>query len=199
MLEEFARRKRQGRSVAGAATTARFVFRRNGRHWGVVFDGSAEFPVEDMLGVKYLDYLLHRANEPISAYDLEVAIQPDRATVRTKDSIQKKADPDAVRQYLRELNRLRSQREQAEKDGDLGQVDRLDRDIEALEAALKGGDESGDAGERARGNVSKAIAAVKRKLKRGGKAEQAFGEHIERFVDTGYQCMYNQEAGNMWG
>lgn len=197
LLEEFVRRKREGRSLAVA--TARFVFRKNGRHWGVVFDGGAEFSLENTLGARYLDYLLHHPNEPISAYDLEVAIQPEKASVRPKDSIQTKLDPDAVRQYLRELSRLRSQREGADKDGDLGEVDRLDGEIDALEQALKGGNESGDAGERARGNVGKAIAAVRRKLKQGGKSEKAFADHIDRFVDTGYQCMYHQEGDDTWG
>jgi len=196
LFEEFARRKRQGRG--GPATTeARFVFRKDGRHWTVIFEG-VEFPLENTLGARYLDYLLHHANEPISAYDLEVAVQPEKASARPKDSIQMRLDPDTVREYLRTLNKLRAERDKAEAAGDEGEGDRLDGDISALEAQLKGSANTGDAGERARGNVSKAIAAVRRKLGKGGKAEKAFGEHIERFVDTGYQFMYNQEGGNIW-
>ena len=177
---------------------AQFVFRRAGSNWRVVFDGGVEFFMEDALGARYLDYLLHRPNEPISSFDLEVAVRPEKGEARRRDSIETKLDPDSARTYLRELNRLRGEREEAEKAGDAGEAERLDVEIEGLEQALKQGAITGDAGERARDNVRKAIGGIRRKLALGSDAEKAFGGHIEQQVDTGYLCIYNQPGGRIW-
>jgi hypothetical protein len=71
----------------------------------------------------------------------------------------------------------------------------LDEDIEAIESALKAPGQAADAGERARGNVSKAVRAVLRQLRRGGPTEQAFGRHLEQFLSLGYECCYHQPPG----
>ncbi len=176
----------------------KFVFRKAGSHWDVVFDGSETFHLPDKLGTEYIGHFLHHANEPISAFDLERVIQPEKAQVRAKDSIQCNVDAEAVRAYLRQLDRLREQRSEAAEDGDLARADQLDEDISALEAALKAPGQAADAGERARGNVSKAVRAVLRQLRRGGSTEQAFGRHLEQFLSLGYECCYHQPPGISW-
>jgi len=176
----------------------RFLFRPAGSHCDVVFHGSDPFHVRNNLGARYVDYLLHHPNKVISAYDLEVAIQPEKAGARSRNSIQQKVGPEAVRGYLRELDRLRHEREQAQERGEPVEVDRLDGEIGAFEEALVGGGVTGDAGERARCNVSKAIAAVRRELASGGPAEREFCRHIEQFVSLGYECVYNQPEGRVW-
>ena len=182
----------------GDRFAVRGVFRRAGSHWRVVLDGGTEFHLEDTLGARYLDYLLHHPNESISAFDLEVAIRPEKAEARARSTIQAGADPDAARAYLRELSRLRKERDEAAEAGRLVEAERLDGDIEALESALRGDCRAGDTGERARSNVNKALAAVRRRLAKGGKTERAFAEHVERFVSVGYECMYAQESGRSW-
>lgn len=193
-------RLESGGGVWGGREGGAFEFRKTGRYWRVVFEGREAFPLEDTLGARYLDYLLHHANEAVAAFDLETAVQPEKGEVRQRGSVQAKLDGDSVRAYLRELGRLRDEREEAEKAGDQGEADRLDKDIEVLEEALRDGanTNSGDAGCRARDNVRKAIGSVRRNLARGGEAERAFGEHIERLVDMGYECIYNQPRGRIW-
>jgi len=176
---------------------AQNVFSRCGSTWKVILNSGAEFHIGDTLGAHYLNYLLHHPNVPISAFDLEVAVRPEKAGARSKDSIQEKLDPRATREYLRELEKLRAQQEEAREDGDQGEAERLEGEIDALESALEGKDQSRDAGERARGNVGKAIAKVVRKLKKGGGPEKAFAWHLEKFVSTGYECSYSQE-GRPW-
>lgn len=184
--------------VRSESAGARFVFRRSGRVWEVVFDGRGVFHLEDTLGVRYVDYLLHRPGVAVSAFDLEMAIRPERRSARARNSIQTTLDPETVKRYLRELDRLRRARDEAGAGGDLGRADRMDVEIEALEEALRGGRETGDAGERARNNVSKAVAAVRRQLLAGGPAERAFGEYVERFVSTGYECQFRPASGEVW-
>ena len=181
------------------APWARNVFGKAGTHWDVTFDGGATFHLPDTLGSEYLHYLLHHPGQPISAYDLERTIRPDKAGSRPRDSVQNNLDGDAVRDYLRQLDTLRTQREEAAEDGDWAKADKLDGVIEAIEGELKENRQAPDAGERARGNVSKAIAAIQRRLLNGDRAEQAFGQHLKQFVSLGYECVYNQPKGNRWG
>ena len=181
-----------------ARGAGRCVFRKAGSRWRVIFDGGLEFDLEDTLGARYLDYLLHHPNVAISAFDLEVAIRPERAGARSRNMVQSEANPERTRAYLRELTRLRAEREEASDSGRLAEADRLDGEIEALEEAVRNGGRARDTGERARSNVNKALAVVRRRLARGDAAERAFGEHVERFVSVGYQCMYAQPGSGRW-
>lgn len=177
----------------------RNVFRRAGSHWDVRFEGGEVFHLEDTLGARYLAHLLQHPGEVISAFDLEVAICPDKANARARDSIQEQLDPETVRSYMRELSRLRVEREAATEDGDAARVERLDQEIEAVEAALRGsGGDGGDAGERARGNVRKAIGKLRLRLSRGSQEEREFARHLLSFVSTGYECVYRQPRSRAW-
>jgi hypothetical protein len=172
------------------------VFCKAGSHWDVVFNGET-FHLKHTHGAEYINYLLHHPNTPISAYDLETTIRPEKRA-RAKETVQDALDLDAMRDYLRELDRLRAKREDASEDGDVATVDRLDGDIEALEKELRRNGRVVDSGERARCNVSKAVTAVRQKLLKGEKNEKAFGEHLQQFLDLGYECIYNQPEGRIW-
>ena len=175
------------------------VFANSGSVWNVTFDGRRSFHLRDTLGAKYLHYLLHHPGESISAYDLEMAIRPEKRAARPKDSVQRNLDGAAVRDYLRQLDGLRRRRDEAAEDGDLAVVDRIDGELEAIEGELRKNGQAPDAGERSRGNVSKAVAAVQQRLLKGDENERAFGEHLEQFISMGYECLYRQPRGNSWG
>ena len=181
------------RAPAGPA----YVFRWNGELWEVVFDSLGPFYLENTLGAKYLDYLLHSANEPISSFDLEVAIQPAKGEARAINSIQDRLDGRARREYGQALSTLRAKRARAA--GNPGELRRLEEEIQALESALKQGAGSDDTGERARGNVRRAIEAVLKQLDKRGPAERAFAAHLRSQVSTGYECQYSQPEGRVWG
>jgi hypothetical protein len=51
-----------------------YAFRWTGRDWEVVFGGGRAFHLPSFLGARYLDYHLHRPNQPISAFGLEVPV-----------------------------------------------------------------------------------------------------------------------------
>jgi hypothetical protein len=173
-------------------------FCRAGSHWDVTFDGGRTFHLRHSLGVEYLNYLLHHPGQPISAYDLETSIRPDKATARAIDSIQLNLDADAVRDYLRQLDQLRAQRNAAAEAGDLATAGRLDDDIAAIEHELSKNRLAPDAGERARSNVRKAIVAVQDKLRKGSDNESRFRQHLEQFVSLGYECCYHQPPEIPW-
>lgn len=197
-IDEGFRRVAEQATQVPVVAAPRFVFRRAGSHWDVVFDGGDPFHLEDSLGVRYLDHLLHRPNETIAAVDLEAAIRPEKAEARPRTSIQDQADPAAVRAYLRELVRLRAERDDAAETGRHAEAERIEAEIEALESQLPGKQRSTDSGERARDNVRKAIAATLRVLRTGGKAEKAFAAHVDQCVSVGYELLYSQPEGRVW-
>jgi hypothetical protein len=142
-----------------------WVFRWTGRDWKVVFDGGEPFYLPDTLGAPYLDYLLHRPNEPISAFDLEVAVSPEKGEVRARNSIQPESDALALAQYREELRQLQAKRKELEAAGDADALEHLDHEVTALETALTASDRAADTGRRAFDNVRKAVGAVRKHLR----------------------------------
>jgi 7-cyano-7-deazaguanine synthase in queuosine biosynthesis len=174
---------------------AQYRYEKSGAVWEVVFEGRKRFHVPNGLGAKYIDYLLHHPNVTISAQELQTEVR-DHSIARGQHSIMDESDPEAVRKYLRELDGLRGKRDQAVDEGqDTGG---LDDEIEQLQKVLSKAGYSADAGERARGAVSKAIAALRTRLKRGSAAEKAFCAHLEQCVSTGYTLIYNPPQGDIW-
>jgi hypothetical protein len=181
----------------GANGTRRRSFESCGDHWKVIFDGR-ELHLAQSLGARYLDHLLHRPNQLIAAFDLERAIVPAKASARAINSSDAADIGECMRQYLRKLEHLRAERDEATEQGDFGGADRFDEDITLLEAQLRQGRRTHDTGERARNNVRKAIGAVVRGLQRGDAAQKLLALHLGRFVDTGYACVYHQPPGAEW-
>jgi hypothetical protein len=183
-------------SQAGTECSPVYVFRWTGRDWKVVFGGGEPFYLEDTLGGRYVNYLVHHPNVPISAFELEVAVQPEKGEARSRNSIQPESDPRARREYRQELHRLQIEKVQAA--GEPEEVARLTGEIEALEAALKGVG-AADTGERARINVRKAVVVVLGQLRKRGPEGKVLAEHLRRHLSTGYECLYSQPEGRMWG
>jgi len=183
------------RGVEGKPT---YVFRWTGRDWEVVFGGGRAFHLPNVLGARYLDYHLHRPNQPISAFDLEVAVSPEKGEVRARNSIQPESDARALAEYREELGRLQERRKELEAAGDAHALKRLDSEVAALETALTGSDRAADTGKRAFDNVRKAVGAVRKHLRQGGPEERAFEEHLRSHLSLGHECMYSAPEGRVW-
>ena len=184
--------------AASARAGSGFVFRKKGSLWEVIFRGGEAFYLPDSLGARYLDYLLHHPNEAIRAFDLEVAVTPEKGAARSGTSIQPGSDAQAMRDYREALGPLREKREEAQAAGDREEVERLDGEIRAFESALKSRGGAGDTGERARSNVRKAVEVVMAQLGKGGREEKAFAEHLESNLSAGLECLYSQPEGRIW-
>jgi hypothetical protein len=61
-------------SEVDAKVEPAYVFRWTRRDWEVVFGGGRAFHLPSFLGARYLDYHLHRPNQPISAFAPEVPV-----------------------------------------------------------------------------------------------------------------------------
>jgi len=187
-------------SFAGAeGEPARFVFRRSGRrHWEVILGGGRAFRLRNNLGARYLNYLLHEPNEPIRAFDLEVAVQLEKGEARAGNSFQPENDPQAMREYRQELRKLQAERVEAQALGRPEELSGLNGQIAALESALRESAGAADTGERARDNVRKAVAVVTESLREGGPEEKAFAEHLRQHLSIGHDSQYSQPEGRIW-
>jgi hypothetical protein len=83
--------------------------------------------------------------------------------------------PEFIKSSLRELSKLRTQRERAQNEGRQGDLHALDEEIAAIEASLRLQGQAGDTGERARNNVRKAFT-INRTGKSGVEVLIAFGK-----------------------
>jgi hypothetical protein len=54
-------------------------------------------------------------------------------------------------------------------------------------------------GERAFDNVRKALRVVQEQLTSGGPEKQAFAEHPRTHLSIGFECLYTQPQGRIWG
>ena len=187
-----------GSSPAGSEGGPVYVFRWTGRDWKVVCGGGEPFYLENTLGAKCADYLLHHPNDPIASFDLEVEVQPEKREARARNSIQTNSDARALREYQQELRRLHSEQERAQEAGEQAEVARLEEDIRALESALRGGGPA-DTGQRAYDNVRKAYGVLLEHLGRGGSEQRAFAAHLTTHLSIGLQCLYHQPEGRIWG
>ena len=183
---------------AGAEGGSRCEFRKKGDLWEVVFNGGEPFYLEDTLGARYLDYLLHHPNVLITAFELEVLVTPEKGEARSTESIQPESDSRAKRDYRKALRPLQAQRRCAKKAGDQARVRDLDLDIKKLNAALNKRGGLADTGERARSNVRHAVRLVVEPLEDGGLEEKAFAEHLRGCLSTGHECLYSQPQGRVW-
>jgi hypothetical protein len=190
---------RAGESAAeGVEGKPKYVFRWTGRDWEVVFGGGRAFHLPNVLGSRYMDYQLHRPNQPISAFDLEVAVSPEKGEARATNSIQPESDARALAEYREELGRLQERRKELEAAGDAHALEHLDNEVTALETALTGSDRAADTGKRAFDNVRKAVGAVRKHLRQGGREERAFEEHLRSHLSIGHECMYSAPEGRVW-
>jgi len=179
----------------------RFLFRLDGEKWKVIFDDSAPFFLADLLGARYIDYLLHHPSEVITALELEQQINPARAGVRTEETVTAKHDEKALKNYALECRKLRAERDSLLEDGHSIEATELDPDIEELERILRNEDKAvlSDSGERARNNVRKAITALEARLKKMDEpASKEFARHISNHISKGITLSYNPSEKIIW-
>jgi len=175
-----------------------YVFRWTGRDWEVVCGGGRAFHLPNLLGTRYTNYLLHRPNGPILAFDLEVTISPEKGEARARNSVQRASDTRALGEYRAALLRLQAKRKELEAAGDTGGLEDLDNEVAALEAALSGSSGAADTGKRAADNVRKAVDALRKHLSQGGPEERVFEEHLRSHLSIGLECMYVSPEGRVW-
>ena len=184
-------------TVAG---TARNAFRRDGDHWSLAFDGRTAH-VRDLKGVRYLARLLREPAHEFHVLDLVAAESTgvalgDDATARSASlgNAGELLDTRAKEAYRRRLAEIDEDIDDARASGDAlreAQAD-LERDFLVREltraVGLGGrGRRAGDASERARAAVTRAIRQA---MVRVADQLPELGKHLDRTIRTGTYCAY---------
>ncbi len=177
----------------------RFLYRNMGSHYDVIFNEGPRFTITNIIGARYIDYLLHHPNEIIEALELEHQFSADKEQTRTKDSIQTAMDKTAINDTKNEIKIHEAELAVAKEGENMAKVRRLKGEIEALKKALKSkAGISGDSGERARNNVSKAINRVLKQLRKGNPYQKVFAQHLGQYISLGYEIRYSQGPNDVW-
>lgn len=171
-------------------------FRREGEYWTLVYDGAVA-RVKDSRGMAHLAELIRSQNREIHALQLAAAGDVPGADGPAVDA-------QAKAQYRKRLNELRRALDDAERNNDRAETERLNDELEWIRQQLAeafglGGREraTGSAVERARVSVTRAI---RKAVERIQEVHPSLGEHLHRNVRTGQFCCYDpdQRLGISW-
>jgi non-specific serine/threonine protein kinase len=167
--------------------------RKEGDLWSIALDGAAVH-VKHSKGVVYLARLLAEPGRDQFAIELAGGAAPFSDAGEVLDTAARRA-------YRERLTDLRVELEQAEEDHDLAKSERCREELDALASQLAaavglGGRvrRAGDANERARQSVTKAIGRTIRKL---AGIDERLGRHLSNTVRTGVTCRYEPDPGRL--
>ena len=177
---------RSERDTPGAA------FARDGDGWRILYGGSS-VRLRDLKGFRDLAHLLARPGEEVHCLDL--ARRPLEGADESMDA--------ACRTALRKrASEIEEELAQARANADLGRIDALSAELDALgeslAAALGIGGRArtlGSGAEKARTAVTWRIRSAIRKI---GAAHPALGKHLANSVRTGSFCVYAPETPVAW-
>jgi tetratricopeptide (TPR) repeat protein len=183
------------------------VFHRDGAYWTLGYAG-ATVRMKHASGATYLAMLLQHPGQEIHVLDLTMDRATDAVVIagaapeglvrrHASSDAGEVIDPQARAEYKRRLTELGEELEEARRFNDVGHCERLEAEIEMLTQELSravglGGRmrKAGSAAERARVNVSRAIAAVVKKI---AEHHPKLGEHLGARVHTGTFCSYTPD------
>lgn len=170
-------------------SAANLQMNRDADLWLVSY-GERSFRLHDAKGLRILDVLVREPRREHHVLDL---VEPTGA-LDTGDAGEL-LDAQARAQYRERVASVREQLAQAEADHDLGQVERLRHELEALlnelsrAVGLSGRNrKSGAAIERARVNVQRRLKDAVRRI---SEQDTELGRQIERALRTGTFCSYD--------
>ena len=190
-----------------AGAGAAMIFRKDGQLWTVAF-GVHTMHLKDTKGMAYLATLLRHPEREFHALDLATggaggegaapAAPADAALAADGlGDAGDMLDPAARAAYKARVVELRAELLEAERFNDLGRAARARAEIDAIGRELAravglGGRsrKAGSVAERARLNVSRAIAAAVRKI---AAEHPELGEHLTATVRTGVFCSYSPD------
>lgn len=186
-------------SLGAPKAEPHWVIVKRGRHWHIKYLDEPEFVIEDLIGMRYLAILLERPNHKFSSFELQC--MRDGVASEVPPSVDNEyLDPDALRDYRRELEILRANAERASQIHDQAEVNRLGAEIKSIQAELRRGTSlngrirSHGPHEQARKNVQKAIS---RALDEIASCSPALRSHLN-CIYTGADVVYQPECSVIW-
>jgi hypothetical protein len=151
-------------------------------------------PMRELRGFIHLRELLRRPGVPVSALDLVTGGAPTVVQPGFGETLDRRA----VADYRRRLNDIDQETAEAAEWADLGRLDRLQTERNAVLAELANGTglggrqrNTGSTHERARVAAIKAIATA---INRIAAVDPSLGKHLRATVRTGGECVYSPHS-----
>jgi hypothetical protein len=183
------------------------LFRREGEYWTVGY-GGVTCRLKDMKGLGYIAHLIAHPGHRIHVLDLFAQVGGSAAGTVPSVDLQAKdlevvsdlGDPSEVvdsrarAEYRQRLSELHAELEEAERNNDIGCVERTRNELDSLTDGLRSALGLGGRSrrftaeaERARGTVSKSIRVSLERIRR---SHPKIGDHLSTCIHTGYFCAY---------
>jgi hypothetical protein len=184
---------------------------REGDFWRIGF-ASKTVLIRHSRGLSLLVHLLRNPNEEIHVSALDalipsdaampvVASAPVGAPIGDLGDAGEVLDAQAKATYRRRLGELREELEEAETNNDIGRVESLRAELEALTDQLREATGLGGRDRRAGSNADRVRVAVTRRIRAAiaqiEKHHPPLGAHLAATIHTGYFCSYGP-GGVVW-
>jgi hypothetical protein len=185
--------------------------RREGDFWRICF-ASKTVLIRHSRGLSLLVHLLRNPGEEIHVSALD-ALSPSDVAAPVAGSAPVDApigdlgdagevlDAQAKATYRRRLGELREEIEEAETNNDIGRVESLRAELEALTDQLRQATGLGGRSRRAASNADRVRVAVTRRIRAAivqiEKHHPPLGAHLTETIHTGYFCSYGP-GGVTW-
>ncbi len=194
-------RERLGGGAGGPSDVAAIEasLKREGDYWTLRF-GGRDVRLKDTKGLHYLATLLRHAGRELHVMEIAGGTEaaPDATPVDDRGDAGELLDPAARAAYMRRIDALGDELEDARRFDDAERATRAEREIEFLERELSRGVGLGgrvrraaSASERARLNITRAIGRVVEKI---AASDATLGQHLEATVHTGTFCVYAPDS-----
>ncbi|HWN71938.1 MAG TPA: hypothetical protein VNM90_30070 [Haliangium sp.] len=188
-----------GRSVENAAPARLPLFRKCADRWEIWFEDGAPVYLNDSRGLAYIHLLLQEPGRAYAAAELRACIAGHYDV--PSGALGEHADRQAIRAYKTRLDHLRAELEVANDNHDLGQRQRIEEELEAIEAELRrcltptGRLRHASELERARKAVS---IAVHRTLRRIEEVHPRLARHLDASLHIGVHLSYLPPRPMSW-
>ncbi len=187
----------RSQTVAQADGSAQNALLRHGDVWTLTFD-AVQTHLKHSKGLADLATLLRAPGEEIAAAALMQGIEQPTPPSSSDEVL----DERARSEYRARLQAIEEDLEEAQSFNDLGRIQRLEQEHDAIVTELRAATGLGgrsrklkDSGERARKAVT---ARIREAIERIAEAHPAAGEHFAKAVHTGSFCCYEPKAAVDW-
>jgi len=182
------------------------ALRRSGAVWTIAFGGRSH-GLSHVRGLCDLQYLLLHPHLEVHVGDLDAASAEPATGAghdgalplrRERGDAGEVLDERARREYQTRLRELRAELDDAERCNDLGRSERLQSELDAIEAQIRGAFGLGGRARRAVSDRERLRVAVSKRIRlaidRIAVACPELGEHLRKSVRTGTHCVYAPAA-----
>jgi hypothetical protein len=190
-----------------------YIFRKKGEMWEIAYRDRKDFILRDIKGLNYIAYLLRHPHQELTVLELVAAVEgaqgdgttPPPATISEQALSEENLsvsesdhyeilDERAKAEYVKRLQELAEEREQATMLGDDETLCKIDQETKIIGETLKAGLGLRGASrafvtpsEKARTKVSHQISDALDKIKNH---DPALYEYLKSTIRTGTRCMY---------